>query len=104
MTYDVLNKVSKAELIAWLRGNVLLPSISDEQFLQEAKLQKLIDENERLLEENKNLNRQLIDADNNGNHYEFMRLMVESSKVNDKIEVNSKRISQLLGTKVPSMC
>lgn len=97
MTHDVLERVSKAELIAWIRRNIFLPPISDEQFLQEAKLQRLMDENEQLLEESKALNRKLVEADNKGNHYEFMRLMVESSKLNDKIEENSKKINKSMG-------
>jgi hypothetical protein len=97
VTYDVLDKVSKTELIAWLRRNIFLPPISDEQFLQEVRLQRLMDENKRLLEDNKNLNKKLIEADNSGNHYEFMRLMVESTKLNDKIQANSERINKLIG-------
>ena len=94
MTYDVLNKVSKAELIAWLRKNIFLPPISDQQFLQEAKLQLLMDENERLLEESKMLNEKLRKSSDN--HYEFMRLMVDLTKLNDKIEANSRKINKVI--------
>lgn len=94
MTYDVLNKVSKAELIAWLRKNIFLPPISDQQFLQEAKLQLLMDENERLLEESKMLNEKLRKSSDN--HYEFMRLMVDLTKLNDKIEANSRKINKVM--------
>ena len=95
MTYDVLNKVSKAELIAWLRQNIFLPPISDERFLQEAKLQRLMDENARLLEESKVLHQKLVEASDD--HFKFMTLMVESSKLNDKIEVNAIKINKLIG-------
>lgn len=97
MTYDVLDKVTKAELIAWLKQNVFLPPISEEQFLKEAKLQRLMDENKKLLEEGKVLNKKLVEADNIGNHYEFMRLMVESTKLNDKIQANSEKINKVMG-------
>ena len=33
MTYDVLEKATKKRLIRWLRKNVFLPPISDEDFL-----------------------------------------------------------------------
>ena len=92
VTYDALEKVSKAELIAWLKRNIFLPPISDEQFLQEAKLQKLMDANEKLLEESKALNKKLREVSNN--HFEFMKIMVELDKLNDKINKNSTKIER----------
>ena len=99
MTYDVLNKVSKAELIAWLRQNIFLPPISNDQFLREAKLQKLTDENENLLKKSKQLNQKLQAADIKGNHYEFMQLMIELTKLNDKIQSNSEKINKIIEIK-----
>lgn len=95
MTYDILEKVSKAELIAWLRRNIFLPPISDEQFLKEAKLQKLMNDNEKMLEESKVLHQKLVEASDD--HFKFMALMVESSKRNDKIEANAEKINKLIG-------
>ncbi len=54
MTYDVLEKVGKNELIAWLRKNVFLPRISDEQFLKDIKLARLFAEEEELLKKTRN--------------------------------------------------
>ena len=32
MTYDVLNKATQKQLIAWIRENVFLPNIADKEF------------------------------------------------------------------------
>lgn len=95
MTYDVLEKASKKELIAWMRKNVFLPSISDEQFLKEVKLARLFAEEEELLKKDKALVEKLQAA--TGNHYEFMRLMVESDKVNQQLDKLSKQINACMG-------
>ena len=95
MTYAVLEKVGKKELIAWMRKNVFLPGISDEQFLKDVKLAKLFAEEEELLKKDKELVEKLQEA--TGNHYEFMKLMIESDKLNLKLDKLSKQINECLG-------
>ena len=95
MTYDVLEKVSKKDLIAWVRKNVFLPRISDEQFLKDVKLARLFAEEEELLKKDKELVEKLQAA--TGNHFEFMKLMVESDKLNQKLDKLSKQINSCMG-------
>lgn len=95
MTYDVLEKVSKKELIAWLRRNVCLPrNISDEEFLRQVKVKRLFAEQKVLLDRSKDINRQLDDAKDNPR--EFMRLMVEASKLNDRIDQLRDQFDKLM--------
>ena len=99
MTYDVLEKVTKRDLIDWLRENVLLPrNISDEQFLWQVKLNRLFAENEALLKQDEELSRQLSAATNDTR--EFMRLMVEAQKLNAQMDKISKQISTLMKQEV----
>lgn len=95
MTYDVLEKVSKKELIAWIRKNVFLPMISDEQFLKDVKLARLFEEEEKLLEKDRVLVEKLQAA--TSNHFEFMKLMVESDKLNQQLDKLSKQINECMG-------
>lgn len=95
MTYDVLEKVGKKELIAWMRKNVFLPRISDEQFLKDVKLAKLFAEGEELLKKDKELVEKLQAA--TGNHIEFMKLMIESDKLNKQLDKLNKQINECMG-------
>ena len=94
MTYDVLEKVSKEELIAWMRKNVFLPRISDEVFLKDVKLARLFAKEEELLKKDKALIEKLQAA--TGNHFEFMKLMVESDKLNKQLDKLSKQINECM--------
>lgn len=95
MTYDVLEKVSKKELIAWMRKNVFLPRISDEQFLKDVKLTRLFAEEEELLKKDKELVGKLQAA--TSDHIEFMKLMIESDKLNQRLDKLSKEINKCMG-------
>ena len=95
MTYDVLEKVGKKELIAWMRKNVFLPRISDERFLKDIKLAKLFAEEEELLKKDKELVEKLQAA--TSNHIEFMKLMIESDKLNKQLDKLSKQINECMG-------
>ncbi len=95
MTYDVLEKVGKKELIAWMRKNVFLPQISDEQFLKDVKLARLFANEKELLKKDKLLVEKLQAA--TGNHIEFMKLMIESDKLNQQLDKVSKQINECMG-------
>lgn len=94
MTYDVLEKVSKKDLIQWIRKNVFLPSISNERFLRDIRLDRLFAEEKELLEKDKNLNKQL--EVNIGNTTAFMAILIESQKNDEKIKKVNSEISKLL--------
>lgn len=95
MTYGVLEKVSKKELIAWMRNNVFLPKISDEQFLKDIKLTRLFAEEEKLLKQDKTLVEKLEAVTDKP--FEFMKLMLESDKLNEKLDKVSKQINECMG-------
>lgn len=95
MTYDVLEKVSKKELIAWMRNNIWLPKISDDQFLKDVKLARLFAEEEELLKKDKELVEKLEAT--TGNPIEFMKLMIESDKLNEKLDKLSEEINKCMG-------
>lgn len=97
MTYDVLEKVSKKELIQWMRNNVFLPDISNERFLRDVKLDRLFAMEKEFLEKDKELNKQL--EANTGNTVAFMKILVESQKNDEKIEKTNTEIQKLLGLK-----
>ena len=97
MTYDVLGKVSKKELIQWMRDNVFLPDISNEQFLRDIKLERLFEEKKELLEKEKELNKRL--EANAGNTVTFMTILIESNRNDEKIEKINTEIHRLLGLK-----
>ena len=97
MTYDVLEKVSKKDLIQWMRNNVFLPAISNERFLRDVKLDRLFAEEKELLEKDKNLNKQL--EANKGNTIAFMAILIEAQKNDEKIAKVNKEISKLLNLK-----
>ena len=97
MTYDVLEKVSKKELIQWMRDNVFLPDISNEQFLRDIKLERLFEEKKELLEKEKELNKRL--EANTGNTVTFMTILIESNRNDEKIENVNTEIHKLLGLK-----
>lgn len=89
MNYDVLNKVTKAELIRWLRKNVFLPRISDEEFLRQVALETLLEKEQALLIDDEIINKQL--EENKNNRIKFMALLVEGQKITDELnEVNAK--------------
>ena len=97
MTYDVLQKVSKHDLIQWMRNNVFLPDISNERFLRDIKLNHLFSIEKELLEKDKELNKQL--EANTGNTVAFMKILVESQKNDEKIEKTNTEIQKLLDLK-----
>ena len=97
MTYDVLEKVSKKELIQWMRNNVFLPDISNEQFLRDIKLERLFAEEKELLEKEKELNKRL--EANTGKTVTFMTILIESNRNDEKIEKVNTEIHKLLGLK-----
>lgn len=97
MTYDVLEKVSKKELIQWMRNNVFLPDISNERFLRDVKLDRLFAEEKELLEKEKELNERL--EANVGNTVAFMAILIESQKNDEKIEKVNTEIQKLLDLK-----
>ena len=94
MTYDVLEKVSKKDLIQWMRKNLFLPDISNEQFLKEVKLDHLFAEEKELLEKDKELNKQL--EANRGNTIAFMAILLEGQKNDEKIKKVNREICKLL--------
>lgn len=95
MTYDVLEKVSKKDLIQWMRENIFLPDISNERFLRDVKLDRLFAEQKELLEREKYLNKQL--EANKKNTVAFLDILIESQKNDEKIEKVSAKIQKLLG-------
>ena len=97
MTYDVLEKVSKKELIQWMRKNVFLPNISNEHFLRDVKLDRLFEEEKELLEKDKELNKRL--EANTENTVAFMAILVESQKNDEKMEKVNAEIQKLLDLK-----
>ena len=97
MTYDVLEKVSKHDLIQWMRNNVFLPNISNERFLRDVKLDRLFEEEKELLEKNKELNKQL--EANTANTVAFMAILIDSQKNDEKMEKVNAEIQKLLNLK-----
>lgn len=95
MTYDVLEKVSKKDLIHWMRKNIFLPPISNEKFLRDVKVDRLFAVQDELLEKDKILNKQL--EANTENTVAFMAILIESQKNDEKIEKVSAEINKLLG-------
>ena len=98
MTYDVLEKVSKHDLIQWMRNNVFLPNISNERFLRDVKLDRLFEEEKELLEKDKDLNKQL--EANTANTVAFMAILIDSQKNDEKMEKVNAEIQKLLNLKV----
>lgn len=94
MTYDVLEKVGKKDLIRWMRNNVFLPDISDERFLRDIKLDRLFALETELLEKDKELNKQLEAS--TGNTVAFMSILVESQKNDEEMEKINEEIRKLL--------
>lgn len=97
MTYDVLNKTTKADIIDWMRRNVLLPNITDEQFLKDVKLNNLLKRQEELLKMDESLIAKMDAASKADKQFEFMRLMVESDKLNKEISDISNKVDRLIG-------
>ena len=97
MTYDVLEKVSKHDLIQWMRNNVFLPNISNERFLIDVKLNHLFAIEKELLEKGEEFNKQL--EANTRNSVAFMKILVESQKNDEKIEKTNTEIQKLLDLK-----
>ena len=97
MTYDVLEKVSKHDLIQWMRNNVFLPNISNERFLMDVKLDRLFEEEKELLEKDKELNKQL--EANTANTVAFMAILIDSQKNDEKMEKVNAEIQKLLNLK-----
>ena len=97
MTYDVLEMVSKHDLIQWMRNNVFLPNISNERFLRDVKLDRLFEEEKELLEKDKELNKQL--EANTANTVAFMAILIDSQKNDEKMEKVNAEIQKLLNLK-----
>lgn len=95
MTYDVLEKVSKKDLIQWMRKNVFLPPISNERFLRDVKVDRLFAVEKELLEKEKELNKQL--EANTENTFAFMAILVECQKNDEEIKKVNAEIDKLLG-------
>lgn len=95
MTYDVLEKVSKKDLIQWMRKNIFLPDISNKEFLRKIELESLFAKEKELLEKEKQLNKRL--EANIGNTVAFMAILIESQKIGEKLNKVSAKISKLLG-------
>ena len=95
MTYDVLEKVSKKDLIQWIRKNIFLPDISNEKFLRDVKVNRLFAVQDELLEKDKILNKQL--EANMENTAAFMAILIESQKNDEKIRKVDAEINKLLG-------
>ena len=95
MTYDVLEKVSKKDLIQWMRKNIFLPDISNEKFLRDVKVSHLFAELDELLEKEKDFNKQL--EANTQNTFAFMAILIESQKNDEKIVKVNAEIDKLLG-------
>lgn len=94
MTYDILNKVSKPLLIAWLREHVQLPDISDEEFVRQIKLLRLQRKEEHLMALDEDLTARMeaaMDDDPLG----FMVLMAESDDISQALARTAKKISRL---------
>ena len=94
MTYDVLEKVSKKDLIQWMRNNVFLPNISNERFLRDVKLAGLLVAEKELLKKDEELNKRL--ESNTENTVAFMAILLESQKNDEKLGKVNKEISKLL--------
>lgn len=95
MTYDVLEKVSKKDLIQWMRKNIFLPPISNEEFLRDIEVNRLFAEQDELLKKDKDLNKQL--EANTENTVAFMAILIESKKNDEKIRKVDAKINKLLG-------
>ena len=95
MTYDVLEKVSKKDLIQWMRKNVFLPNISNEKFLRDVKVNRLFAVENELLEKEKELNKQL--EANTANTVAFMAILIECQKNDEEIQKVTAEIDKLLG-------
>ena len=94
MDYEVLNKVTKAELIRWMRKNVFLPRISDEEFLRQVRLDTLLEKEQALIADDEALNKQL--EENINNSIKFSALLVEGQKITDKLNKVNAEINSLL--------
>lgn len=94
MTFDVLEKVSKKDLILWMQNNIFLPDISNERFLRDIKLDRLFAEEKELLEKGESLAKQLEAT----TEYtpDSMAIFIESQKIDEKIEKVRTEISKLL--------
>ena len=95
MTYDVLEKVSKKDLIEWMRKNIFLPEISNEKFLRDVKVAHLFEVQDELLKKEKDFNKQL--EANTQNTFAFMAILIEAQKNDEKIEKVNAEINKLLG-------
>lgn len=93
MTYEVLEKFSKREIIDFLKENVMLPPFSDEYALCSVKLktQFLIEEK---LSEKFNAVLSAISAETNP--IRQMKLHVELQKLSEQMTITSDRINKLL--------
>ncbi len=95
MTYDVLEKVSKKDLIQWMRKNIFLPNISNEKFLRDVKVDRLFALEKELLEKEQTLNKQL--EANTENTVAFMAILIECQKNNEQLNRVNAELNKLLG-------
>lgn len=94
MNYEVLNKVTKAELIRWLRKNVFLPRISDEEFLRQVALETLFEKAQALLFDDEMINKQL--EENKNDPVKFMELLAAGQTISDEFNKVNAEIDALL--------
>lgn len=95
MTYDVLEKVSKKDLIQWMRKNIFLPEISNEKFLRDVKVARLFAVEDELLKKDEFLNKQL--EANTENTVAFMAILIECQKNDAEMAKVNAKINKLLG-------
>jgi hypothetical protein len=95
MTYDVLEKVSKKDLIQWMRKNIFLPNISNEKFLRDVKVARLFALEKELLEKEQTLNKQL--EANTENTVAFMAILIECQKNDEQLNRVNAELNKLLG-------
>lgn len=94
MTYDILKKASRAELIKFLsQHNVQLPNISDEEFLAQIRILRLKQHEMNLRKMDAAVTKKMVEAQDQP--IEYMRLMIDSDKINKEIAKTNIKINEL---------
>lgn len=93
MTYDVLNKATKTQIIEWMREYILLPNISDEEFLRQINIRSLLDEEAKLIAAHADATKRLAVEENPA---KMMEEIEELQKLNKQIERINKRIAAVM--------
>lgn len=97
MTYDILKKASKTEIISWLQEHkVQLPDISDEQFINEVSLLRLKQQEATLLYADADLTARM-ESVRDQNPIEYMGLMISSDKINKNLQKVREKLTLLEG-------